>query len=82
MQWLYTSVFKIIAVFKKVSEAQNPYNSFFFPYVQMHWEHCTVYSKSKMFPMLLFYRKLRKRRFQKIAVFAFSFTNTNIDCIN
>ncbi len=44
--YIYTALFKIIAVFKKVSKAQNLYNNFF-QYTQMHWENCTFYSKTK-----------------------------------
>ncbi len=55
----------------------------------MHWEHCTLYSKSNMKTnwanLLLLYRKWRKRNitlFKKISVSAFSFTKSNIYCIN
>lgn len=35
------------SVFVKVSQAQNPYNSFLFPYMHMHWEQYTSKHEEK-----------------------------------
>ncbi len=83
-------MFKIISVcLKKRVKLKILIITFTSIHTQLHWEHCTFYSKPNMKKilanLLLLYRKWRKRNIRlskKIAVSAFFFTKSNIYCLN